>query len=138
MILLVLNSQHIFVFYFSVFMGHVYAIFFDLIMMSENVEKFSQEIILSNSLSQILYSNLLDFVILFVSVSCTYERGLKERWSAWKFLPLKIQQLENEQFKGLLWVFSSDKLCHLINAIVIYFSEQATSEFEKPSLSKWD
>lgn len=79
MILLVLNSQHIFVFYFSVFMGHVYAIFFDLIMMSENVEKFSQEIILSNSLSQILYSNLLDFVILFVSVSCTYERGLKER-----------------------------------------------------------
>ena len=60
-------------------MGHVYAIFFDLIMMSENVEKFSQEIILSNSLSQILYSNLLDFVILFVSVSCTYERGLKER-----------------------------------------------------------
>lgn len=79
MILLVLNSQHIFVCYFSVFMGHVYAIFFDLIMMSENVEKFSQEIILSNSLSQILYSNLLDFVILFVSVSCTYERGLKER-----------------------------------------------------------
>ena len=33
--------------------------------------------------------------------------------------------------------FSSDKLCHLINAIAIYFSEQATSEFEKPSLSKW-
>ena len=32
--------------------------------------------------------------------------------------------------------FSSDKLRHLINAIVIYFSEQATSEFEKPSLSK--
>ena len=35
-------------------MGHVYAIFFDLIMMSENVEKFSQEIILINSLSRIL------------------------------------------------------------------------------------
>ena len=40
-------------------MGHVYAIFFDVIMMSENVEKslfltISQEIILSNSLSQIL------------------------------------------------------------------------------------
>ena len=35
-------------------MGHVYAIFFWLDNVSENVEKFSQEIILSNSLSRIL------------------------------------------------------------------------------------
>ena len=52
-----------------------------------------------------------------------------------KFLPLKIQQLENVSLKVYFGFFSSDKLCHWINTIVIYFSELTYSTYSnKPNL----